>query len=724
MATLGEGFTLCGLAPGAGGPLGVEPGGGPDRALVTDSGRTVTLYKVSDQKPLGSWTVKQGQRITCPAVYNFETGEYIAVHDNKVLRIWKDEDVNLEKVFKATLSEDVYRLHSHPNVEPLVVFKRGAIRYLDALLAAPQQRVEAVIPEEEVIQWTEMCVEAQQIILVFITEKHGDCYVYVQKFNPNVLLKYKLKPEEDMSNPLSFTASLKNKTVTLLSLYSNRCSYKSLVSLLQSGTEEEQILPKSLLLRLPMSSTVLKRAALGILDNTHIAVLAASPSQNNDTKECLCVWNIKFQTLQTSKELPQGTSGQLWCYEGKLYVAHGKTMIVIPYQCENSSLAAALGKLKNIQVSEVKTASTIVNWNVFLEGGSELQPQQQSPVKTDSKRTLRSRKSNMAKVEPEARKGEQLLEDLKTASLNCIEGELQPIFSNKPESNSQITAGQIATTLVSRCTAEPTFYPQNILIQLVQTRQLSYSLCPDLMAVALEKMDVCLLQRCLQQFPDIPEAVTCACLKTFLSMSDANLEGASVDVGSVVCYIDAARENIVDKPMEVVQNGFSPVLVEEDSSDIQLTQNPHTMDAKQSCPVNMKKAALLNAILISAYSDTFLLPPLKDLSAQQVLLFLQYLQYLYVKCSENVSTSLPGVDVPTINQIMDWMSLLLDAHFTVVVMLPEAKGLLTNLHKFVRAQVKFYSELNKIEGSLQELQNAKYQQKYSGLYSIEVLELI
>lgn len=33
------------------------------------------------------------------------------------------------------------------------------------------------------------------------------------------------------------------------------------------------------------------------------------------------------------------------------------------------------------------------------------------------------------------------------------------------------------------------------------------------------------------------------------------------------------------------------------------------------------------------------------------------------------------------------MCLLLDAHFTVMVMLPEAKDLLSNLHKFVRAQV-------------------------------------
>lgn len=42
------------------------------------------------------------------------------------------------------------------------------------------------------------------------------------------------------------------------------------------------------------------------------------------------------------------------------------------------------------------------------------------------------------------------------------------------------------------------------------------SVCPDLLMLALEKSDFCLCQFCLQLFPDIPEAVTCACLKTIL----------------------------------------------------------------------------------------------------------------------------------------------------------------------------------------------------------------
>ncbi|XP_067403434.1 nucleolar protein 11 [Emydura macquarii macquarii] len=726
MAALCEEFTLCGLNASAGagagpGILGLEPGPDADRVLLTDRGRTATLYQVSDQKPLGCWSVKQDQTITCPAVCNFETGEYIAVHDDKVLRIWKDEDVNLDKVFKATLTAEVYRIHSLPHTVPLVLFKGGAVRTLDALLAAPQQEIENVI-SDEVIRWSEAFMETQQPVLIFITEKNGNYFVHVQKVNPDILHKYKLQ-EEESSNPLSFTAYTKNKILTLLCLYSNGCVYKALMSLQQSAPEEEQILSKSLLLKCVVSDTVLKGASLAILGKDHVAVLGCLDSSPNIAKECLSIWNTKFQTLQTSKELPQGTSGQLWCYGEKFFLTHGKVLTVIVYKCETSSLAAAVGKLKDTQTSGMRTVSSYVNWNILQEELASPQKQQSVTAKTESKRTLRARRNNVVKVQPDTLTVEQLLSDITDSSQNDIEEELRQFLSNLQMSDFQATLGYITTGLVNRCKTEPTFYPRNCLIHLIQTQGLSYSLCPDLMAVALEKTDVHLLQLCLQQFPDIPEAVTCACLKAFLSINDDSLERTNVNLDSVINYIDITHNDKVEKQTETVQNGFSSELLEEDSCDIQLTQKPHAMDTEELCPVGPQKAALLNAILHSAYSETFLVPYLKDLSAQQVILFLRYLQYLYMKCSEKVSTDLPGMLSPTINQIMDWMCLLLDAHFSVVVMLPEAKELLSSLHKFVRAQVRFYSELNKIEGSLQELQRIKHQKDF-GLYSIEMLELV
>lgn len=117
--------------------------------------------------------MKQGQIITCPVVCNFQTGEYIVVHNNKVLRIWNNEDVNRDKVFKATLSVEVYRILSVQGSEPLVLFKEGVVYGLEALLADPQQKIETVI-SDEVIKWTKFFIVFRLPVLMFITEKHGN----------------------------------------------------------------------------------------------------------------------------------------------------------------------------------------------------------------------------------------------------------------------------------------------------------------------------------------------------------------------------------------------------------------------------------------------------------------------------------------------------------------------------------------------------------------------
>ncbi|KAM9177642.1 nucleolar protein 11 [Mergus octosetaceus] len=724
MAALCEAFTLCGLGPSGGvgqggGVLALEPGPGPDHVLLTDRGRTATLFKVSDQKPLGCWSVKHGQIITSPVICNFETHEYIAVHDDKVLRIWKDEDVNLDKVFKATLSADVYRIHSLPHGDPLVLFKGGGVRTLDVLLEAPQQEIENII-SDEVIKWSEAFLEGQQPVVIFITEKDGDFFVYVQKLKTNSLHKYKLEQQES-SNPLSFTAYIKKQIITLLCLYSNDSVYKVLIPLQQNGEGEEQILSKSLLLNLSISGSVLKGTSLVVVDKDHVAVLGSLAVSGEESKECLTIWNTKFQTLQTSKELPLGTSGQLWCYGEKFFFTHGKVLTVVIYKCETSSLAAAVGKLKDSQASDI---SSFVNWNTLEDEElvASFQPQQSTALKSESKMTLRSRRNSVAKVESDTSKVGQILKNIKDTSATVIEDELRQLLLKAEIPDFQATIGCVITALINRCKTDPAFYPRNFLLQMVQKRELSYSLCPDLMAVALEKKDVHLLQICLQRFPDIPEEITYACLKVFLSISEDYLERTDVNLESVICYIDIDPKNKEVKT-EIVENGFNTEL-EEDSCDNTVSKETHTTDdVVEFCPVGPRKAALLNAVLHSAYSETFLLPHLKDLSAQQAVLFLRYLHYLYVKCSEKINTTLPGVLCPTINQVMDWMCLLLDAHFTVMVMLPEAKGLLSNLHKFVRAQVRFYSELNKIEGTLRELQRIK-RQKDSQAYSIEVLELI
>ncbi|XP_051888960.1 nucleolar protein 11-like [Pristis pectinata] len=399
MARLYEEFTLCWLQSG-GSVRAVEPVG-PDCVLVTREDRTVIVYKVSDQKPLGSWTVKQTQTISCPAIYTEQTGEYVVVHDHKVLRIWKDEDANLEKTFKATLAADVYQIHTLPKAEPLVLFERGSVRKLDDVLSAPQQELESVLSKDEVIRWSTALLEAGSPVMLFVTEKAGIFQLYTQKLNLNVHHKYKLDSGEEIGYPLSFALSLEKKDTALMCLYSTGCIYKIQLSVNRNSTDEEWVLSRSLLLKLPGCVDSLVNPAILALDETHIAVLGAPQSHQCTVKDSLSIWNTRFQTLQTWKELPEGSSGQLWCYNGKLFVPHGKALTVIPFTCETCSLAAVLGKLK--QPSEtVKHLSTVVNWNAMLQEqwSAELQP----PVTLDPAESTPSRKRKSKKKRKPSRK--------------------------------------------------------------------------------------------------------------------------------------------------------------------------------------------------------------------------------------------------------------------------------------------------------------------------------
>uniref|UniRef100_A0A8C6W8N9 Nucleolar protein 11 n=1 Tax=Nannospalax galili TaxID=1026970 RepID=A0A8C6W8N9_NANGA len=694
MAALEEEFTLSTgvLSAGPEGLLGVEQSDKADQFLVTDGGRTVVLYKVSDQKPLGSWSVKQGQIITCPAVCNFQTGEYIVVHDNKVLRIWNNEDVNLDKVFKATLSAEVHRIHSIPGAEPLVLFSSGAIRGLEALLAEPQQKIETLISDEEVIKWSKFFMVFKHPVLIFISGNHENYFVYVQMCKSHSLSKYTLLlGKEEKSITPKFTAYVDRKFISLMSLSSDGCIYETLIPTYSTDTEKNQRLVRSLVLKAVVSGGARNRTTLTNLDQDHVAVLGPPLPAS---KECLSIWNRKFQTLQSSKEFPQGTSGQLWYYGEILFMLHGKCLTVIPYKCQVSSLAGALGKLRHSQDTGTCSMPHFVNWEMCE--GYELE----SHSAAQSRRILR-RKKMEASLQPEVPGSEQLLSIINKDSEKHIEVELRKFLATStPDFHTLL--GDVITGLLGRCKAEPSFYPRNCLMQLIQTHVLSYSLCPGLMEIALERADVQMLQLCLQQFPDIPESATCACLKLFLS--------------------DTMQDEEMEEQTEVVQNGFSPKDSNCSNENQELSEKPGAAKTV-SCPVTPKRAALLNGILHSAYSETFLLPHLKDIPAQHIVLLLQYLNFLYLKCSGNAAMTLPGVNPPTLSQIMDWICLLLDANFTVVLMIPEAKRLLTNLYKFVKSQICVYSELNKIEVSFRELQKLNQEKNSRGLYSIEVLEL-
>uniref|UniRef100_A0A8C6NL26 Nucleolar protein 11 n=1 Tax=Nothobranchius furzeri TaxID=105023 RepID=A0A8C6NL26_NOTFU len=708
MAALCEGYTLCGLVPAqnrlCSGLRGIEEERDSDHVIVTESTRCATLYKVSDQKPLSSWTVKQGQSLTSSAVFNTKTSEYVAVSDNKVIRIWKEEDILLDKAFKATVSADVWMVHCPRGGEPVVLFQRGDVRLLDSLLAAPHQPVQEVLAQEESIRWSTSIVTEMQQMVIFTTELKGDHFLCLQRLNPNSLQRYHLEREEPGLSPLSFSTSYRDKHICLLYLYPNGHVYESLISVRGSGAgegSEALSLPRSLILSLPVGDDLLEAAAAVVLDDAHVAVVGVPHPCAGPGKDFLCIWNTNFQTLQAGKEMAGKLYGQLWSYSNKLFIPHGKTLSVIPFACPKSCLASALGKLKQARAEDSRPPALVPSWNNILHG------EKHQPPKT-----------------AEIRKTVSWITDedmclLQTASAEEVKKEVEGLLTRQDVQDLQLSLGQLAVTLVSRSLAEPAFYTPSTLQQLVHTQCLCHSICPDLVALALEKKDYFLCQLCLQFFPDIPEVITCACLKAFISLPDADAERLSLEPDGVsFMQILISREH----DQVGLQNGFTSTSCEdEDAGSGQQRRRKDEENARNPpepvCPVGVHKAALINEVLQAAYSDTFLLPHLKDLSSQHVILFLQYLQFLYQQYSLEAFPQKHSFRSPSQNQV-SWIG------FACCWMLKAYCRTFTDLliESSSCVQVKLFLQLGKIESSLQQINEMKVKEDV-GAYSIEVIEL-
>lgn len=60
------------------------------------------------------------------------------------------------------------------------------------------------------------------------------------------------------------------------------------------------------------------------------------------------------------------------------------------------------------------------------------------------------------------------------ASTTAFEDELRQLMSKAQMPDFQATIGCVITALINRCKTNPKYYPRNFLLQIVQTRDLSY----------------------------------------------------------------------------------------------------------------------------------------------------------------------------------------------------------------------------------------------------------
>eukprot|EP00058_Branchiostoma_floridae_P013837 XP_002599325.1 hypothetical protein BRAFLDRAFT_64320 [Branchiostoma floridae] len=105
--------------------------------------------------------------------------------------------------------------------------------------------------------------------------------------------------------------------------------------------------------------------------------------------------------------------------------------------------------------------------------------------------------------------------------------------------------------------------------------------------------------------------------------------------------------------------------------------------------------------------------------------FLRYLQYKLTSApapSQGQQGSVLSVD-----QVVDWLCALVDAHFTQLVLTPESRDVLLGLHEVVRQRLQFYQGLNDLDALLAQLKDKSVplvtKKQDESLYSIRTIQI-
>ncbi|CAH1794304.1 unnamed protein product [Owenia fusiformis] len=401
------------------------------------------------------------------------------------------------------------------------------------------------------------------------------------------------------------------------------------------------------------------------LGASHIAVSDMTNAQQ-PKQDGIGVWDSKYGTLQEWTVFPDPTNrGQaIYKQDHNLYIPSSNALWVCDYENKESNLKMSLGKYPSTDTN----ASLTAVWDV------EDMINQKAP--------------NASCIDLL----QQLIDPNKTSSPEEFKDVFAQFFKmSHKESNRHLLSAKNVGILLNRIIGERGFLEHTRLQfkQLLDKKTIGFSVCPLLFERLMERNSLELMSFCLEKVQNIPEGVALQCLQYFLRKQDSDFKG---DKGKLKEY---------EKITELAATDLS-------------------------CPFEESKAIAINHIIKLPFNDIFLLESMRKLEYSEALLILKHMHYLLGSLSaEMATTQRHNTAAPSMLQVVQWMCIVLDAHFTQFVISSDARNILADLHSISQEQMQFWDDLQSLEGVLSQLKKKSSlpQKQTMGIYRIEMLHI-
>jgi len=696
---------------------------------VQDSG--VHVYNINDQKCLKSWSVKPGFKFSQPAIQHPKTEKFYVLQKNKI-HCWSI-DSDLEKGLSKEISKSLFTLKASIHFPHIVaISKDGQVAILNETLNYVQnfQSVNRTLNKDanKDIFWVHSVDKEKMVHILTCGVENGQFLLDIFTIDPIELTTQHnftvvFQPSEKDIYPIGCTFDDINHQFILS--WSNYVWELFEIPLLEYDLKREFITltPKR---SVPMagyestmgdySKSIKKKSDLfgksgfvaTVVQPSFIAFAGMKQSSN-----IITVWDVKYGTLQAEQILERNTfePSQLTdtfrlnlisikSSSGDYIILADVTSVwACNVNLSTLSLLSVVGKMNetanHLSPAGIKTFVTppslvIGNVSNDLESDPAFWQGELEKAEKKEQRTL-----NLLMSSDKTRTEEQFNQhffsyvESKKVQLSRI----VPAEQSDDEDDDSTLKGQIkdaitidvshhfAIQVLSRCFTEPNFFPERVVEFMISTKMVSASETKILRKL-IDKKQLNLIEKSLIHIVDIPEPDLVRLIKYFIS---------EVQESDIQDFLDKKQTK------NLIFDGDSP------------------------------KRFFLYLITSAPRNDIFLQGSLKALKAEEVLTLLQFLTEMLQRYSLHHEVNLKAVintRIPTYAQVLDWVSVVLDSHFTQLVLAKESHAMLKELQTLIAHEVDICDKIESLPGRISHLLN-KFNPpaKKPSSYSIEILDI-
>ncbi|XP_066991508.2 nucleolar protein 11 [Anabrus simplex] len=337
MAKLRVAYGLCPLIDQSS-LLGVSDDCMPGCVIVTIGRNIVIRYRLQDQKQVGSWSSKD--KLSSAVIYDPVGCQFAAVFNHNQLRLWKENDEQLDKVKKYKFEEGIHCIIPQSDGDPAVVlFRNGCVALLAAAVESRKEAISGPILQRDETITDYYCVSNMgRKFITFVTRDAKDAPTL--NVVPIVLgesaQQYPLHRDDTDGIRLVGHAVLQMEdSCSILTLWSDG----QLFSFPFLPMVQEQF-PGSALLTVS-ALCCMNPVQMVTLEDKHLALFGSDPGEEGAT---MLLLNLQFRLIQSRLHFKlYSKPPRLFKVRANLLVAVGNSLVVVPYRLDTERLASLIG---------------------------------------------------------------------------------------------------------------------------------------------------------------------------------------------------------------------------------------------------------------------------------------------------------------------------------------------------------------------------------------------